>query len=796
MLKGLKVLDVGAYTVGPGAASILGCLGADVIRIEPPRLDPLYYFTNRQSGVSIAYVSSHFSKRNIILDLKKDADRRTALMLAENSDIFIENHLPGTMQRLGLNYEVVQRLNPRIIYCSSTSYGAQGPLSKLGAADPFMQAATGLAGINGVPGSNGEIFRYVAHLDWTTSLTILQAVLLAVIARERTGAGQKIDTSAFEAGLTLQTTRIAEYFATSKRPFLLGSGNPLIVPSQAFMTADKKYINVSVPREEYWPRLCKSLDLEKLILDPRFNTNETRVKNREQLMPILSERFATGPARWWEIQMSRNDVPCGRYHTLDEIIRDPHIRENEMIVFRQTPWGEVLFGGMPITFGECQSDVDIRGTVAPNQNGKEILCELSSNQVVPAGRACSGMESIRRPLDGIKVLEFSEEIAGPFCAMGLGDAGAEVMKIEPLCGDWSRSLGVKIKGESVLFMSVNRGKKSIAVDYTTDRGREIVRKLLERADIVIESCRPGHADKMGIGFEETRRLNPKIIYCSISPFGHKGPYAGRPASELELQGLSGYLSFLGEPGEEPVRLGADVAAMNSAQFAFIGILIALYHRNRMNVGQKVEVSMLGALLTMGQHWMAAHYNPDDWDGFFLSGPLDHAETGYRTKDANIIFGDLDAHRGQGKKAFAEFAKRVGLGNLLDDPWWAEHGYNTLGIGKDAQEFRSVYEAVLANKTAEEMIEIIDSVGGHIGIIKHYDELVNDPQVDAVQMISELYHPVAGKLKTVGIPYKLEKTPCQIKGPAPTLGEHTSEVLLSLGFPEKEIGLMRKERIIL
>ena len=795
MLKGLRVLDVGAYTVGPGAASMLGCLGADVIRIESPGLDTLYYFTNRQSGVSIAYINSHFSKRNIILDLKKDEDRQKALRLVERSDILIENHLPGTMDRLGLSYDIAKKINPRIIYCSSTSYGAKGPLAQFGAADPFMQAGTGLAGITGKPGSNGEIFRYVAHLDWTSSLTILQAVLLAVIARQKTGEGQKIDTSAFEAGLALQTNRITEYFITGKRPQLLGSGSQYIVPSQGFMTADKKYINVSVPREEYWPRLCKALNLEELEHDPRFSNNEMRVKNREQLIPILCNRFATEPARWWQILMSRHDVPCGRYNTIDEILCDQHIREDEMIVFRQTPWGEVLFGGIPITFGKCQGDIAVRGTVAPNQNREEILSELSRNDMVSDSSPSSSLESLEKPLEGIRVLELSEELAGPFCGMQLSDAGADVIKIEPLGGDWARSLGIKIKGESALFISVNRGKRSLAVDYTADKGREVVKKLVKEADIVIQSFRPGVARKMGIGYEQVRRLNPKIIFCSITPFGCKGPYAARPASELELQGLAGYLSFVGEPGQEPVRLGADVAAMNSAQFAFVAILTALYHRNKTGVGQKVEVSMLGTLLTLGQHWMAAQYNPDVWDGFFISGPLDQAETGYRTKNGNIIFGDFDARRGQGKKAFAEFANRIGLGELLSDPWWAEHGHNTLGIGRDAQEFRSVYEAVLADKTVEEMVEIVDSVGGHIGIIKHYDELLNEPQVHAVEMIAEMNHPVAGKIRTVAVPFKLNKTPCQIKGPAPTLGQHTVEVMLALGYSKREISAMKREELL-
>lgn len=798
MLKGLRVVDAGVYLVGPGATALLGSLGADVIRIEPPQLDGLYHFADRQGGVSICYICANFSKRNIILNLKEDKDRQTALRLVESADILVENHLPGVMDKLGLAYEIASKVNPSIIYCSCPAYGARGPLAGLAAADPYVQAATGLAGITGAPGSNGEIFRNTSHADWTASINIVQGVLLALIARERTGEGQRVDTSAFEANLAIQVNRAAEYFATGQTPEILGSASPYIVPSQAFLTLDKRYINVSVPGEAYWPRLCRALGLEELENDPRFKTNENRVKNRGELIPVLKEKFATAPARWWQILLQRHDIPCGHNNTLDDILCDPHIRENDMIVTRQTPWGEVLFGGIPISFSQCQGDVDLKGTVAPDHNREEILSELSEKKAGPRVSPASGTGSLKKPLEGIKVLDLSEEIAGPFCAMELSDAGADVIKVEPFQGDWSRSLGIKVKGESVLFMSVNRGKRSLAVDYTSESGKGLVRRLIEKADILVESFRPGDADKMGLGYEDARRLNPKIIFASITPFGTKGPHAARAATELELQGLAGYPAYLGEPGGEPVRSGADFAAMDGAQFAFIGILAALYHRYKTGVGQKVEVSMLGALLNMGQYWMAAQYNPDNWDGFFASGATDHTETGYRVKDGSLMLGDLgEARPDQEKMAFAGFVKKIGLGHLLDDPWWAEHGHTTVrrAVGRESQKWHHVYEKALASRTVDEVVEIVTSVGGRVAIIKNYKEVFNEPQVQAVEMVAELNHPVAGNMKTTGLPFKLAKTPCRIKGPAPTLGQHTDEILASLGYSDKEIARLKKQRVV-
>jgi crotonobetainyl-CoA:carnitine CoA-transferase CaiB-like acyl-CoA transferase len=160
-----------------------------------------------------------------------------------------------------------------------------------------------------------------------------------------------------------------------------------------------------------------------------------------------------------------------------------------------------------------------------------------------------------KPLKEIKVLDLSEEIAGPFCSMQLSDGGAEVIKVEPIDGDWSRHLGEKINGESALFLSLNRGKKSIALNLQDAKGQEIVRKLAKNADVVIESFGPGKAEKLGVGYSQLSSGNPRLVYCAISPFGPVGPYADMPASELEIQGMAGYQWFLGEMGEAPVRLG-------------------------------------------------------------------------------------------------------------------------------------------------------------------------------------------------------------------------------------------------
>jgi crotonobetainyl-CoA:carnitine CoA-transferase CaiB-like acyl-CoA transferase len=398
------------------------------------------------------------------------------------------------------------------------------------------------------------------------------------------------------------------------------------------------------------------------------------------------------------------------------------------------------------------------------------------------------------PLHGITVIDLSEEIAGPYCSMQLADFGANVIKVEPLSGDWARSLGVKIKGESALFLALNRNKKSIAVDLKSTRGKQIIHRLTADADIFLESFRSGKANKLGLGYKRLSTIKPDLVYCSISEFGSNGPYKDRPASELEIQGIAGYQWYMGEPGEEPVRVGADVASMASSQSALVGILAALYHRKKTGIGQKVETSMLEALVFYGCAMYAAHYNPDTWGGFMCTGPYDHPETGYQTKDSSIVFGNLSLHD-RGDRAWIDFCQGVGLSELLDDPFFREWGKRMVGIGRDAQEWKPVLERAFEDKTAEELKAIVEKAGGQAGIIKNYEKIFSEPQVKAVEMVREIKHPVSGNIKVTGIQYKMSNTPGEIRTPPPTLGQHTDEICTGLGYSREEIDSLKRANIV-
>jgi CoA:oxalate CoA-transferase len=396
------------------------------------------------------------------------------------------------------------------------------------------------------------------------------------------------------------------------------------------------------------------------------------------------------------------------------------------------------------------------------------------------------------PLKGIKVLELAEEIAGPFCAMQLSDAGADVIKIEPIDGDWSRHLGEKVNGESALFLSLNRGKKSIAVDLKDVKGQEIVKKLAGSADVLIESFGPGEAEELGLGYSQLS--NPRLVYCAISPFGPVGPYAKMPASELEIQGMAGYQWFLGEMGEAPMRLGADMATTTTGLWSFIGILSALLNRNKTGTGQKIDSSMMLNMLMMYGYVITAHFNPDFPGGWHFTGPFDHAETGYRTKDRALLFG-MPITPDKMAPAWESFLKQIGLAELLEDPYFKEKGMRMVGIGRDAQEFRPVLETGTENFTAAEIGKIVTGLSGYCAVFKNIEDVLGEAQVNAVKMVEELDHPAAGKIKVTGIPWKLMDTPLKIQGAPPMLGQHTDEVLRSIGYSAREVAALKESKIV-
>ncbi len=395
-------------------------------------------------------------------------------------------------------------------------------------------------------------------------------------------------------------------------------------------------------------------------------------------------------------------------------------------------------------------------------------------------------------LAGFTVVDLTQGLCGPFGSMRLGDAGAEILKIEPRTGDSSRTMGPPFIGdESMVFLSLNRNKKSLALDIDTPEGQDIVRRLVAKADVLLEDLGPGEAEKLGLGYTDLQKVNPKLVYCAISAFGEEGPLRNLPGAELVIQAMADYTNSLGRIGEPPVRLGTDVASMNTGIFASQAVTAALFHRMRKGEGQRVSVSMLGTLLHMRGIMWTAMSDPDDWYGFHLDNYTKPPDYGYKTKDGRIYFG---LRRGDSED-WDRLLITLGMTEQLSDPRFADFGRQATSIGRYAPEVKPIWEDAFKEMTNEEVIKLIHEFNGDAVSFLDYPALMTHPQVQELKVIQEIDHPTAGTFKTIGPVWRLADTPAQVQSPPPILGQHTEEILAGIGVSSVEIAQLRASGVI-
>ncbi len=393
-----------------------------------------------------------------------------------------------------------------------------------------------------------------------------------------------------------------------------------------------------------------------------------------------------------------------------------------------------------------------------------------------------------RPLEGIKVLDLSRALAGPYCTMMLADMGAEVIKIEiPERGDDSRAWGPPfIEGESAYFISVNRNKKSMTLNLKKEKSVEIIHRLIKQADVLIENFRPGTMEKLSLSYDEVKEINPKIIYCSISGFGQDGPYRLLPGMDQVLQGMGGLMSITGEPDGPPIKVGVAVADIAGGMFAAYGIVVALFNRETGGKGQMIDLSLLDCQVA----WLTYRAG-----SFFASGeipkPLGSGHpviVPYQAFKAKDVYVNVAAGNDQ---LWQKFCKALGLENIMNEQRFATNAMRV----KNREEIIEIIGDVICTKKADEWLKILTEAGVPCGPIYNMDKIFSDPQVLHREMVKELEHPTAGKVKVTGIPIKLSNTPGEILKAPPVLGQHTKEILSELGFKEIEIEKLYEEKVI-
>ncbi len=371
------------------------------------------------------------------------------------------------------------------------------------------------------------------------------------------------------------------------------------------------------------------------------------------------------------------------------------------------------------------------------------------------------------PLHGLVVVDLTRVLAGPFCTMLLADMGAEVIKIErPEGGDDSRAFGPFINGESAYFMSINRGKKSATLNMKHAEGKKLLKELIGQADILVENFKPGVMSRLGLGWEQLKQVNPRLIYAASSGFGQTGPYSDRPAYDLIIQGMGGLMSITGPDADHPTKVGSSVADIFAGIFSAVGILAALYSRERTGRGQQVDVAMLDCMVAILENaisrYVTSGNNPVPIGNRHPSiAPFCTVTTADGAM--NIACGNDELWR--------KFCSLTGLDELAADERFVTNPARV----QHFEALEPLINATTKNRTTGEWLAVLQAGGIPCGPINNVAAVLEDAHVKARRMLVEMTHPVAGTIKVPGVPMKFSETPAEALYPAPTLGQHNIDI---------------------
>jgi len=397
------------------------------------------------------------------------------------------------------------------------------------------------------------------------------------------------------------------------------------------------------------------------------------------------------------------------------------------------------------------------------------------------------MEATPRALEGLRVLDQTQVMAGPFCAMLLADMGADVIKIEPPGGDNTRGMDLELApGVSAPFLAVNRNKRGLVLDLKRPEGVAIVKKLVATADVLIENYRPGVAKRLGVDYATLAAINPRLVYCSISGFGQTGPYADRGGYDLIAQGMSGIMSATGSEGGAPVKVGVPITDLGAGLFGVFGILCAVRARHVTGRGQLVDTSLFEAGLSLSA-WEATEY----WftgqvpRGLGTAHRLNAPYQAFRASDGHFTVGAANDN------LFPRFCALLGLEHLVNDPRFDSVAHRL----QHRAVLEPLVEAVTTTQPRAHWLARCEEAGVPAGPIYSVPEALDDPHARARGMVQELSHRQACRVKGLGNPVKMSATPPVMARAAPLLGEDTDAILRELGLGDPEISALRSQKVV-
>jgi len=768
---GITILELATGIAGPYAAMLLADQGADVIKIEPPAGDPArqlpgFHVWNR-------------GKRGVLADIESPEGCETVRRLAAAVDVLVADFPPGRAEALGLGYDSLAKDNPGLVYCHLPPFGEAGPHAHRPADDALVAAVSGVA--SGQPSTaSNPVFVVMPVSSCGAALLAAGAIGVALRVRQRIGRGQKAVVSWVAGALAMETGSLVGVEKGFLSPLGLVSltRQPQgAAPVYRLYQASDDWLFIACGNSTFWGKLCIALDMPELVSDPRFENAPwgiTNLQDRQALYEIIAPIIASQPRAHWLRLFEEFDVPAAPVLSRADFINDPQVVHNGMRMEIDDPQvGRTVQMGIPIAFSRTPGA--IRGP-APRlgEHTQEVLASPPRGNSPPRPSANGPTYA----LEGVRVVDLTNYIAGSLCPMMLADYGADVIKVESLEGDSFRTFGLG-------FLGWNRGKRSIALDLKREEGRRILWELAAGADVVVENFRHGVAQRLGADNDTLARLNPRLVYCTIAGFGVDGPYAAKPAFDPLFQARSGAMAVQGGQGQPPVFLSVAVTDYSAALLATYGIAAALFERERSGQGQRVATSLTNATIA-GQPGSFVFYDgapAEPQGGPDFLGPSAVVRS-YQASDGWLL---LACRREEHWSALARVLGRPELAQ--------RHSWEAAAAAPADGALGQMLVSIFRQDPLATWLARLDGAAVPCAPIPTLVQLLRDEHLEANALMVGHDHPQWGHIRQTGLLVKLSRTPGCIQRRAPALGEHTQEVLAELGHTGEEIRYLRENGVI-
>lgn len=630
-LSGVRILDLGRVVSGPFATQVLADLGAQVIRVESvdlansETLDSDVVSGDELDEAEAFTWGLNRNKYSICIDLKSEAGRDLVYRLAAESDVVFDNFRPGVMQRLGLDHDSLALvIGQHIITCSLTGFGESGPWARMPAYDPIVQAMSGGMHLTQAHDTGGRPVRWGVPIgDILTGLYSCIGILAALNERDRSGWGQHVEVAMLDVMLALNTVRVPMALSFGWKPVPMPfEGGQGTVPYGTFECRDG-WLAVGV-MDRSWSDACRIIERPDLVNDARFAKLRDRQANRDELVSVFQQELLRFDVEVVQSKFLEAGIVAGRVTGVGEVFDHPQVLARNMVVAIADDKGRsAKVAGDPLKMSDSAS---WRGPGRPGRDTVTVLSELLrlsegeidelfESGVIAGARSAAGplcLPSVHRefpalrgegpslaPLQGTTLIELDgEEPSKAFAAQILADLGARVVRVDrpPAQG---HDPYPDVARASAYRCALNRNKESVVADLKTDEGASLIRALVKGADAVLDNYRPGVSTRLGVDAEALRLLNDTVVSCSITGFGHSGPWRSFPAYDAAIQALGGGQSITSDPAEPelPVRWGNPIGGLTGSLYAAIGILAGLRER-RQGRARRIDLALLDAQVSL------------------------------------------------------------------------------------------------------------------------------------------------------------------------------------------------------